>query len=76
MLNWNSKHQIRRRLHMKTDQSTPTIYQAECLDGKTEILDLIEQLSLKVQEVRSEHPDQAANAVGPIAELRWYLLTS
>lgn len=44
--------------------------------GKEELLQLIERLSLIVQEVQSEHPDRAAALVRPIAGLQSHLSTS
>ena len=44
--------------------------------GKQELLQLIERLSLVVQEVQSEHPDRAGALVGPIVGLQSHLSTS
>ena len=52
------------------------IHGAEYYDNKMKILNLIEQLSSVVQEVRSEHPDQVAGAVAQIADLRYHLQAS
>lgn len=46
------------------------------INSKKKVLTLIEQLSSVVQEVRSEHPDQAAGAVAQIADLRYHLQAS
>ena len=52
------------------------IHGAEYYDNKMKILILIGQLSLKVQEVQSEHPDQAAVMAARLAGLRCQLPAS
>jgi len=60
-------------------KATDVVYrvqEAEIQEGKEAVLDLIEQLSSVVQEVRSEHPDQAAGVVARIVDLRYHLQAS
>ena len=60
----------------KTTDVIYRVQEAEIQAGKEAVLGLIEQLSLRVQEVQSEHPDQAANAVAPLAAFQRHLPAS
>lgn len=61
---------------LNTSQPTLRVPNTKQNNSKKKVLTLIEQLSSVVQEVRSEHPDQAAGAVARIADLRYHLQAS
>ena len=74
--NTKKRNQLRVPATMHTNQSTCSAGKTKNGNSKKQVLTLIEQLSSVVQEVRSEHPDQAAGAVAQIADLRYHLQAS